>query len=79
MASNQEVPSAWKVVKPYVNGGLSGMMSTVIIQPIDMVKVRLQLGETGGPVRGERTPVFFPSVCLTLFWSPGCSLESLVR
>lgn len=26
------------------------MMATCIIQPIDMVKVRLQLGATGGPV-----------------------------
>lgn len=43
--------SVWKTAKPYVNGGFSGMMSTVIIQPIDMVKVRLQLGEAGGPVR----------------------------
>eukprot|EP00890_Picochlorum_soloecismus_P005434 jgi/Picsp_1/5892/NSC_03249-R1_2-oxoglutarate malate translocator len=41
--------SVWKTAKPYVNGGFSGMMSTVIIQPIDMVKVRLQLGEAGGP------------------------------
>lgn len=40
----------WKAIKPYVNGGLSGMGATCIIQPIDMVKVRLQLGATGGPV-----------------------------
>jgi solute carrier family 25 oxoglutarate transporter 11 len=40
----------WKAVKPYVNGGLSGMGATCIIQPIDMVKVRLQLGATGGPI-----------------------------
>ena len=42
----------WKAIKPYVNGGLSGMGATCIIQPIDMVKVRLQLGATGGPVSG---------------------------
>jgi solute carrier family 25 oxoglutarate transporter 11 len=40
----------WQTVKPYVNGGASGMMATCIIQPIDMVKVRLQLGATGGPL-----------------------------
>jgi solute carrier family 25 oxoglutarate transporter 11 len=40
----------WKAIKPYVNGGLSGMGATCIIQPIDMVKVRLQLGATGGPI-----------------------------
>eukprot|EP00775_Hariotina_reticulata_P009719 gene9719-9878_t len=42
--------SVWKAMKPFVNGGLSGMAATCIIQPIDMVKVRLQLGATGGPV-----------------------------
>lgn len=39
----------WKAIKPFVNGGLSGMGATSIIQPIDMVKVRLQLGEKGSP------------------------------
>ncbi|KAL4450703.1 hypothetical protein ABPG77_001059 [Micractinium sp. CCAP 211/92] len=39
----------WAAAKPFVNGGLSGMISTVIIQPIDMVKVRIQLGEKGNP------------------------------
>eukprot|EP00798_Chlamydomonas_sp_ICE-L_P011228 gene11228-18857_t len=43
-------PAAWVAVKPFVNGGLAGMASTCIIQPIDMVKVRLQLGATGNPV-----------------------------
>ncbi|KAF8056785.1 1-acyl-sn-glycerol-3-phosphate acyltransferase [Scenedesmus sp. PABB004] len=42
--------AAWQAVKPYVNGGASGMMATCLIQPIDMVKVRLQLGATGGPL-----------------------------
>lgn len=40
----------WTAAKPFVNGGLSGMMATCIIQPIDMVKVRLQLGDKGNPV-----------------------------
>lgn len=43
-------PAAWLAVKPYFNGGLAGMGATCIIQPIDMVKVRIQLGATGGPV-----------------------------
>jgi len=37
---------------PFVNGGLSGMFATACIQPIDMIKVRLQLageGVRGGP------------------------------
>jgi solute carrier family 25 oxoglutarate transporter 11 len=40
----------WKTVKPFMNGGMSGMAATICIQPIDMVKVRLQTGETGGPI-----------------------------
>lgn len=32
---------------PFVNGGLSGMIATSVIQPIDMVKVRLQLAGEG--------------------------------
>ena len=43
-------PAAWLAVKPFLNGGLAGMAATSIIQPIDMVKVRIQLGATGGPV-----------------------------
>jgi Mitochondrial carrier protein len=59
MAAKQADPPAvpvpspkgvWKTVKPFVNGGASGMLATCIIQPIDMVKVRLQLGATGSPV-----------------------------
>ena len=37
---------------PFVNGGLSGMIATTVIQPVDMVKVRIQLageGKAGGP------------------------------
>lgn len=30
----------------------AGMISTCIIQPVDMVKVRIQLGEKGNPVSG---------------------------
>ncbi|KAF7531357.1 hypothetical protein G7054_g8963 [Neopestalotiopsis clavispora] len=32
---------------PFINGGLSGMLATTVIQPIDMVKVRLQLAGEG--------------------------------
>ncbi|KAI0522565.1 hypothetical protein KFK09_004945 [Dendrobium nobile] len=35
----------WSTVKPFVNGGASGMLATCVIQPIDMVKVRIQLGQ----------------------------------
>jgi solute carrier family 25 (mitochondrial oxoglutarate transporter), member 11 len=42
---------------PFINGGLAGMTATTVIQPIDMIKVRLQLageGTTGGP---KPTPI----------------------
>lgn len=37
---------------PFINGGVSGMVATTVIQPVDMVKVRIQLageGKAGGP------------------------------
>jgi hypothetical protein len=46
----KQLNPVWVAAKPFVNGGLSGMMSTVVIQPIDMVKVRIQLGDKGNPV-----------------------------
>eukprot|EP00197_Chlamydomonas_leiostraca_P012783 CAMPEP_0202858728 /NCGR_PEP_ID=MMETSP1391-20130828/1129_1 /ASSEMBLY_ACC=CAM_ASM_000867 /TAXON_ID=1034604 /ORGANISM="Chlamydomonas leiostraca, Strain SAG 11-49" /LENGTH=296 /DNA_ID=CAMNT_0049537675 /DNA_START=94 /DNA_END=984 /DNA_ORIENTATION=- len=48
--SDGKPPAAWLAVKPYLNGGLSGMAATCIIQPIDMVKVRIQLGAKGSPL-----------------------------
>ncbi|TVU17003.1 hypothetical protein EJB05_33009, partial [Eragrostis curvula] len=41
----QAATGFWRMVKPFVNGGASGMLATCVIQPIDMVKVRIQLGE----------------------------------
>ncbi|XP_057507749.1 mitochondrial dicarboxylate/tricarboxylate transporter DTC-like [Actinidia eriantha] len=35
----------WPTVKPFVNGGTAGMLATCVVQPIDMIKVRMQLGE----------------------------------
>jgi len=40
----------WKAVKPFANGGVSGMIATCCIQPIDIVKVRIQLGASGSPL-----------------------------
>lgn len=34
---------------PFINGGISGMVATGVIQPIDMVKVRLQLANNAAP------------------------------
>lgn len=41
-----------KAALPFINGGIAGMVATSVIQPVDMVKVRIQLageGTTGGP------------------------------
>ncbi|KAI0133491.1 mitochondrial carrier domain-containing protein [Xylariales sp. AK1849] len=32
---------------PFLNGGVSGMIATTVIQPVDMIKVRLQLAGEG--------------------------------
>ena len=36
MADNK----AWQTMKPFVNGGLSGIGATCVIQPLDIVKAR---------------------------------------
>jgi len=44
----------WKACQPFVTGSLAGMFATCCIQPIDMVKVRIQLlagtAEAAGPM-----------------------------
>lgn len=45
MASEKPQNKVWTAAKPFINGGSSGMLATCVIQPIDMVKVRIQLGE----------------------------------
>ncbi|OJJ45470.1 hypothetical protein ASPZODRAFT_17686 [Penicilliopsis zonata CBS 506.65] len=42
---------------PFVNGGLAGMTATVVIQPIDMIKVRLQLAGEGVRTGPRPTPL----------------------
>jgi solute carrier family 25 oxoglutarate transporter 11 len=44
----------WKACQPFVTGSLAGMFATTCIQPIDMVKVRIQLlagtADAAGPI-----------------------------
>jgi len=44
----------WKASKPFVTGSLAGCSATICIQPIDMVKVRIQLGAAEG---GSTNPI----------------------
>lgn len=41
---------------PFVNGGLAGMTATTVIQPVDMIKVRLQLAGEGVKTGPKPTP-----------------------
>lgn len=42
---------------PFINGGLAGMVATTVIQPIDMIKVRLQLAGEGARTGPKPTPI----------------------
>ena len=42
---------------PFLNGGLAGMTATTVIQPIDMIKVRLQLAGEGVKTGPKPTPI----------------------
>ncbi|KAI9733932.1 MAG: putative mitochondrial 2-oxoglutarate/malate carrier protein [Cirrosporium novae-zelandiae] len=46
-----------RVSLPFINGGLAGMTATSIIQPIDMIKVRLQLAGEGVKTGPKPTPL----------------------
>ena len=46
----------WKAVKPFSNGGMSGMIATCCIQPIDIVKVSCEIEESKKAV--EASPPF---------------------
>lgn len=39
MGEKPKSGGVWPTVKPFVNGGSSGMLATCVIQPIDMIKV----------------------------------------
>lgn len=55
VASNILHNPLMRTALPFVNGGLAGMVATTVIQPVDMVKVRIQLageGTSGGPRPG---------------------------
>ncbi|KAI1265386.1 mitochondrial carrier domain-containing protein [Xylariaceae sp. FL1019] len=42
---------------PFINGGLSGMIATTVVQPVDMIKVRLQLAGEGVATGPKPTPI----------------------
>lgn len=56
MTTNNKNNSTWKTFEPFVLGGISGMGATSIIQPIDMIKVRIQLLGEGGTKVANKNP-----------------------
>ncbi|KAL7178309.1 hypothetical protein ACSBR2_031458 [Camellia fascicularis] len=46
----------WPAVKPFVNGGASGMLATYVIQPIDMIKGRVNISTSSGAREMAATP-----------------------
>lgn len=42
---------------PFINGGAAGMVATTVIQPVDMIKVRLQLAGEGVKTGPKPTPL----------------------
>ena len=46
-----------RTLLPFINGGLAGMTATTVIQPIDMIKVRLQLAGEGVATGPRATPL----------------------
>lgn len=48
---------AVRAALPFVNGGIAGMTATTCIQPIDMIKVRLQLAGEGARTGPKPTPI----------------------
>lgn len=38
-------PAWWFNIKPFVNGGLAGCLGLSVMHPVDMIKVRIQLGQ----------------------------------
>src|SRR5277367_4913842 len=42
---------------PFINGGIAGMVATTVIQPVDMIKVRLQLAGEGARTGPKPSPI----------------------
>ncbi|KAK7267623.1 hypothetical protein RIF29_20301 [Crotalaria pallida] len=62
----------WPTVKPFVNGGVSGMLATCVIQPIDMIKVRIQLGQGSA---AQVTSTMLKNEGVVAFYKKKCSLH----
>ncbi len=41
--SNSPQPGVWNSIKPFVFGGIAGICATSVVQPVDTIKVRIQI------------------------------------
>lgn len=48
MSTADQTNPVWKVTKPFLTGSISGSFATCCIQPMDMVKVRIQVAAAEG-------------------------------
>ncbi|KAJ3331820.1 putative mitochondrial 2-oxoglutarate/malate carrier protein [Blyttiomyces sp. JEL0837] len=65
---SMDVDSLWSTLQPFIFGGLAGMAATTVIQPVDMVKVRLQLAGEGMHAASRPSPF---SIAKTMIKSNG--------
>lgn len=56
MTTCSDVIPGWKHISPFVLGGLSTCLATTVVQPIDTVKVRIQLQEGKKGVKVNTNP-----------------------
>jgi solute carrier family 25 oxoglutarate transporter 11 len=59
MSKETQGPSLAKTLKNFALGGISGMVATCFVQPIDMVKVRIQI------LAGENPSVSYGPLAVT--------------
>lgn len=71
--------SVWPTIKPFVNGGASGMLATCVIQPIDMIKVSGHPPQTSrffvSGSSQSKNPIFW-RICAV--WSDGYPLVCFI-
>eukprot|EP00927_Polykrikos_kofoidii_P068959 TRINITY_DN64321_c0_g1_i1.p1 TRINITY_DN64321_c0_g1~~TRINITY_DN64321_c0_g1_i1.p1 ORF type:complete len:300 (-),score=31.17 TRINITY_DN64321_c0_g1_i1:246-1145(-) len=55
MASSSPAPSpVWLAMKPFVNGGMAASIGITVMNPVDVIKTRLQIAGGGSPIAMAR-------------------------
>lgn len=64
MTLTETLGPGWKNFYPFVTGGTAACMATTVIQPIDMVKVRIQMQEAGAGAKVNSNPISIASTII---------------